>query len=161
MSKPPKNWGHVPRLGNPGLRVVETGRTEQSINKAAKKGFRPLFVNVTPSREVYDTKFIFQNTSTGEIMVDCDVRGPRAEGVEHSHSITYYPYHYPSPFAAYLIPHDLLKDERVWLEDVIEDILAVRGNQGYYPRLASAEAIWDGNAFQIQFDKDDIPMWIG
>jgi hypothetical protein len=159
MAKSPTRWGHVPGP-NPGLPVIHTGRTEKSINKATKQGLRIVLVDVTPSPQVYDTLFLFQNTASGEIAARGDVRGVPS-GWEHIRSTTHYPYQFPSPIAAYLVPPDLPKDTRVWLEDVIEDILAAHGNQGHNPRLASAEAIWNGNTFEIQFDKDDIPMWIG
>ena len=74
----------------------------------------------------------------------------------------YYQYSFDSPFAAYLVPRELENGQRVWLDDVIEDIVAVYGNQGYHPRLESCEAIWQNGDFEIQFDpKNDAPVWLG
>lgn len=74
----------------------------------------------------------------------------------------YYPYHFASPFAAYLVPPDLAIGERVWMEDVIEDIVAAWGNQGCRLRLKYCEATWDGKEFIIHFDpKKDAEIWIG
>lgn len=52
--------------------------------------------------------------------------------------------------------------EEVWLEDLIEDLVAVWGNQGYHPRLPAAPAVWNGSDFYILFDSNrDAPHWIG
>ena len=66
----------------------------------------------------------------------------------------YYQYKFPSPFAAYLVPPDIAEEEAVWLKDVIEDIVAVFGNQGWHPRLESSEAIWINGEFVITFDPE-------
>jgi hypothetical protein len=60
------------------------------------------------------------------------------------------------------LPSDLAVGEEVWLEDLIEDLVAVWGNQGYHPRLATAPAVWNGSDFVIQFDPlRDAAHWIG
>ncbi len=64
----------------------------------------------------------------------------------------YYPYHFPNPFAAYLLPPDLKRGEEVWLEDLIEDIVGSWWNQGDTTRLAAAAAIWYVKKFKILFD---------
>ena len=55
---------------------------------------------------------------------------------------------FSSPFAAYLIPKDVKKGERVLLEDYI----GASWNQGDTFRLESCEAIWNGRALEIQYD---------
>ncbi len=56
------------------------------------------------------------------------------------------------PVAAYLIPEELEQGERVVLEDLIEDIVAVyyahRGGRGT-SRFASCEATWNGSEFEL------------
>jgi hypothetical protein len=64
----------------------------------------------------------------------------------------YYPYHFESPFAAYLIPKDLRIDETVFLEDLIEDVIGGSWNQGDKRRLSSCKAVWDGKEFILQYD---------
>jgi len=64
----------------------------------------------------------------------------------------YYPYHFESPFAAYLIPPDLQIGETVLLEDLIEDVVGSSWNQGDTYRLASCKAIWDGKEFVLLHD---------
>lgn len=62
----------------------------------------------------------------------------------------YYPYHFESPFAAYLVPKDLQIGETVFLEDLIEDVIGGSWNQGDKRRLTSCKAVWDGKEFVLQ-----------
>jgi hypothetical protein len=62
----------------------------------------------------------------------------------------YYPYHFESPFAAYLIPNDLKVGDVVMLEDLIEDVVDKSWNQGDTYRLESCEAVWDGKEFILR-----------
>lgn len=147
------------RKGN--RRVIKTARTVDSINEAARAGMRPLLKPVHPSERVHFMIAVFQNPETGEIQVSGDARYP-PDGVRVIDYTYYYPYHFPNPFAAYLLPPDLIEGEQVWLEDLIEDVVSVWGNQGHHPRLESVVAVWNGRDFEIQFDPDsDAPQWIG
>jgi hypothetical protein len=65
----------------------------------------------------------------------------------------YYPYQFESPFAAYLIPHDLQIGETVFLEDLIEDVIGSSWNQGDAYRLTNCKAIWDGKDFILQYGR--------
>lgn len=145
------------------LRVIKTARTEKAINRAAREGFRPLVKPVIPGEKIHDMVAVFQHKQTGEIRLSGDYRDSADAGYEMVVPyLYYYPYKFPSPFAAYLVPPDLAAGERVWLEDVIEDIVAVWGNQGYQPRLEHAEATWTGEDFTIHFDPDkDAEVRIG
>ncbi len=145
------------------LRVIKTARTFKKINAAAQEGFRPLVKPVIPSPDIHEMVAVSQNTITGEIMLSGDCRYPFDEGYECVVPYTcYYPYHFPQPYAAYLIPADLKEGEQVWIEDLIEDIVAVFGNQGYQPRLKSCEAVWENGNFRILFDPEkDAEVWIG
>jgi hypothetical protein len=145
------------------LRVVKTARTAEAINAAAQEGFRPLVKAVKPSRKIHNWIAVYQHRKTGEIEVCGDCRWLPGEDYDLVIPFHYYyPYHFPEPFAAYLLPADLVDGERVWLEDIIEDIVAVYGNQGWCPRLEACEAIWREGKFIIQFDpKKDAPRLIG
>ena len=145
------------------LRVIKTARTQEAINEAAKEGFRPLVKPVKPSKKIHNMVAVYQHRETGEIEISGDCRMEYGEEYECVLPFrNYYPYLFPEPFAAYLVPADISEDERVWIEDVIEDIVAVFGNQGWHPRLESCEAIWSKGEFKIQFDpKKDAPKLIG
>lgn len=145
------------------LRAIKTARTAEAINAAIKEGFRPLVRPVEPSQEIHDWVAVYQHRVTGEIEVSGDCRWGPGEDYELVLPFrSYYPYNFPEPFAAYLLPSDLAEGERVWLEDIIEDIVAVFGNQGWNPRLESCEAIWTKGNFKILFDPEkDAPRLVG
>lgn len=146
------------------LRVIKTARTEEAINEAAKEGFLPLVKEVIPNEEISNSISVYQHKTTKEIMVRGDFRwSPSPEEWEEVIGWTsYYPYSFPSPFAAYLVPADLKEGEEVWLEDIIEDIVAVYGNQGWYPRLEAYSATWKHGKFDIHFEPEkDAPHLLG
>lgn len=135
------------------LRVIKTARTEAAINKAANHGFRPLIKKVERSEEITAKFAVYQNILTGEIEVVYDYRSFPKEGYEVVIGWTrYVPDIFPSPYAAYLIPKDIVVGERVFLEDLIEDLPGVAWNQGDCFRLKSCEAVWNGADLEILYD---------
>lgn len=143
------------------MRVIATARTVDSINAAAKSGFRPLVKLVVPSPEI-QTKFaVNQNKVTGEIQVVGDYRGHWEADIDQVIPFTFrYPYVWESPFAAYLLPPDLSVGERVYLEDLIEDYVGLTWNQGDVYRLDACEAIWNGTDFEVQYDPVGTPGFV-
>lgn len=144
-----------------GRRVIATGRTEEAINEAARKGLRPLIKAVQPGQEIWAQMLIFQDPLTGEI----EVRGDRRwapGGKELVLFARYYPYSFPSPFAAYLLPSDLKPGEEVWLEDLIEDVVGSHWGQGPKWRLEACAAVWNGEDFELLYDPlRDVQEFIG
>lgn len=152
--------GPASRLGYENCPVIRTARTERAINAAVDEGFFPLIKAVEPNPDVHFMVGIDQDPVSGKIQLLGDVRDYGLNMVMAFRN--YYPYNFPNPFAAYLIPDDLSPGEAVWLEDLIEDIVAIWGNQGYQPRLACAPAIWNGENFEVLFDSTkDADVWIG
>lgn len=136
-------------------RVIRTGRTEESINAAARAGLRPLVKVVRPSDQIFWVLAVYQNSETGAIGVlgpDGNTRFLR-EREPLIEWLPYYPYHFPNPFAAYLLPSDLTAGEEVWLEDLIEDVVAYHGFRDQ-SRLAAAPARWNGEDFEIRYDSN-------
>lgn len=150
-----------------GLRIIKTARTQDTINGAARQGFRPLVKPVIPSARIKGKYSVLQDKETGEITVIDDFTSGtiKADGNRLTTVIGfkfYYPHQFESPFAAYLIPPDLEAGEKVFLEDLIEDIIAGKSNQGDTFRLQACEAIWDGNDMILQFkEKPDIRLMYG
>ncbi len=91
-------------------RIVKTGRTVEEINAAAKQGFRPLVKAVRPSNNIHYRVAVFQDPETGEIESSGDVRfsGRGKRVIDYTY---YYPYHFPNPFAAYLVTNDIAVGE--------------------------------------------------
>jgi len=139
-----------------GLRIIKTARDKASINSAAKNGFTPLIKKVKPSSKIQSKYAVVQNKKTGEIEVIGDYRSDFYSDSDDFEMVInwtdYYPYNFMSPLAAYLIPKDIKKCERVILEDLIEDYVGASWNQGDTYRLESCEAIWNGKDFEIQYD---------
>jgi hypothetical protein len=138
-----------------GLRVIKTARDEESINEAARNGFKPLMKKIIPSDEIRSKYAVFQHKETGEIEVIGDYRGGLRNHNDYAKVIDwtfYYPYSFTSPFAAYLIPQDIQVGERIFLEDLIEDYVGLAWNQGNASRLKSCDAIWNGSDLEIQYD---------
>lgn len=134
------------------LRIIKTARNRESINNAANQGFWPLVKIVVPSNEIKKMFAVLQNPDTGEINVINDFRAIDPTMVKAIPFISHYPYHHESPYSAYLIP-DIDVGERVWIEDVIEDRVFGRSNQGDNYRLLSVEAIWNGSDMEIQYQE--------
>jgi hypothetical protein len=162
MEDLPTRQGVVPEGQEPGdRRVIRTARTVEAINAAADAGLRPLVRAVTPGKQIHYMVAVMQDPATGRVQLSGDCRRRLGGNVVLDYTL-YYPYSFPSPFAAYLVPPDLAAGETVWLDDVIEDVVAVYGNQGYQPRLAACAAVWTGTGFELLFDScRDAPHWIG
>lgn len=151
-----------PHENRKNLRVIKTARTLRAINRAAKQGFIPLVKPVVPSKEISSVFRVLQNRFTREVVVDGDFRSCYDEELwEVAIDWTeHYPYSFPHPFAAYLIPPDIKVGERVWLDDLIQDYVGSNWNQGSCFRLEAWEAVWDGNDFVIDYDPDKDAQFI-
>lgn len=147
--------GFGSRDNSNGLRVIRTARDKDSINNAARNGFKPLLKKVEPSDKIHSKYSVFQNKKTGEIEVIVDYRQDFFDDSDFETVINwtrYYPHNFKSPFAAYLIPQDIKIGERVFIEDLIQDYIGAKWNQGDTFRLESCEAIWNGRDLVIQYD---------
>ena len=146
-------WKKIENVKN--LRVIKTARKDKDINEASKNGFTVIVKKVEPSPEIRAKYAVVQNKNSGEITVIGDFRN----GALSDEALTtlidwtyYYPHNFRSPFAAYIIPEDVLPGERVYVEDLIEDFIGAAWNQGDKFRLESCEAIWNGTELEIQYD---------
>ena len=145
---------------------IETGRTEDEINDAISIGFTPIFREVAPSPNLNKQFRILQNRNSNEIFVDNDGGDPRTGEKKDIHNEDlwqvivpwqeYYPHHFRSPYAAYLIPPGLKPGQKVILKDVIEDYYAgeqhIKGG-GLTNRCASLEAVWNGKDLEIEYNR--------
>jgi hypothetical protein len=143
---------------------IETGRTEDEINEAIGNGFTPVFRDVTPCSELNKRFRILQNRSNKEIFVDEGYpnRGwkRKIEDTELWEVIVpwreYYPHHFDSPYATYLIPPRLKPGQKVILKDVIEDYYSgeqyIKG-EGLTNRCAALGAVWNGQDLEIEYNR--------
>ncbi len=149
------------------LPVIRTARTRVEINLGAMIGERPLVKRVEPTNgRITSFMQVWQNRVSGEISVQSDVRYPGfhenpedwtlvLENLQYDETL-----HLPEPFAAYLVPPDLVVGELVWLEDVIENFIGSVHHGAY--RLRGVEAIWTGDDFDVQYDEStDVTYYLG
>ena len=144
----------IKRLKN--RRVIKTARDLDSINEAAKNGYRPLIKEVKKDPSISSKYTVWQNIVTGHAAVIGDYRGLRIKEDDWEEVIgwtTYYPHNFKSPYAAYLVPPDIVIGERVFIKDLIEDYIGEQWNQGDKWRLESCEAIWNGSEFEILYSR--------
>jgi hypothetical protein len=142
------------------LRVIKTARSKKSINEAAKNGFRLIIKKVEASSLIRSKYSVVQHKKTREIEVINDFQDRLDFDANPDYKTIidwtfYYPYNFESPYAAYLIPPDVKKGQRVMVEDVIEDIVEYISAEGIGHRLQSCEAIWNGKDLILQLEKDD------
>lgn len=139
----------------PGTRMIRTGRTMQEINEAISEGYRALVLPVVPSDKIRNKRAVFRHVDSGALLFSGDYRDEYDKTLEKISDWRYfYPYSWPEPFAAYLLPPDLEEGDTVWLEDLIEDEVASSWNQGDACRLDSCLAVWTGEQFDLLFDRD-------
>jgi hypothetical protein len=162
------------------LIVIKTARDIESINNACREGYFPLIKPVKPLQMIRTKFSVLQNINTGEVEMIKDFRSgknrisyffdeaedePNSEQPEYKTVIDwtyYYPYQFELPFAAYLIPKELKKGKRVFVEDLIEDFIGHAWNQGDTYRLESCEAIWTGSDLEIQYNpRENFSEFIG
>ena len=133
------------------MRLIKTARGIDAINIAIREGLKPLFQQVHSSDNIRIKELVLMNTKTGEVSIAKHnyhgVIRATSENMKKIMGTSYYPYQF-SPYAAYMLPHDLAKGEKVILDDLIEDIICKEHAWGTY-RLDSAEATWDEEKFII------------
>ncbi|MEQ3724174.1 hypothetical protein [Alcanivorax sp.] len=137
-----------------GLPIVQTARTLAALEDGVRRGCRPLFVSTEPQGKVKSKLSIICSTEQKYVQSYTDFRlSTGIAGSESDESVEITIWHDrdrdPSPLAAYLIPPTLSIGARVYIADVIEEIVARTWNQGDSYRLTESEATWEGDGFAI------------
>ncbi len=137
-----------------GLKIIKTARGEEEIQKAIDAGFNVLKYKVEASDNIRITDVYILDKKTGEIEISAYSNDTMMYGTSRGKKIikekTYYPYVFPDT-AAYVLPDALKIDERVIIQDLIEDIVGGSHAWGTY-RQDSAEAVWNGEKFIIDIN---------
>jgi len=155
------------------LRIIKTARGIKDINKAADMGLIPLVKKLKPLKKLFRTTGVFRNKKTNKLEEAEDYVVYEQYGNITSYEDknewelvvpfhSYYPYKFDSQYAAYLIPHDIEKGEKVILEDLIEDYYG-GSFWSHHIRVESLQAIWTGEDFSILYDPktDGVCTWVG
>lgn len=142
------------------LPVVRTVRSLPAMEDGFQRGFRIVVKRTGPVSDIGAKYKVYQHKLTGEVWWTGDFRAecppdgtsdewePVADWFHHRAD-------WPFPLAAYLVPRGLKRGQRVYLEDVIEDVPIAYWNQGDSDRLVSAKAVWNGDDFE--FERFDAP----
>lgn len=155
----------------PGITTIKTARSIEAMQDGFSKGFRPLVKIVRSVTTDIGSKLkVLQHQETGELWVSYDYRHHeprdiymRSDGMVVNRWMLVADWvkarpDYPFPLAAYLIPKGLQAGERLFLDDLIEDIGIPDSGQGDSYRLASAFAVWDGIDFNIEVPRIFPPL---
>ena len=145
-----------------GLRVIRTIRGETAIKAAKDMGLKLLELRAEVSDEFKVKYKKLQHRKTGEIITIGDFReGNGSEWKTLVNWTSENPSKFFSHYAAYVIPKDLKKGERVLINDLITNHVSGRWNQGDVYRLSKSEATWTGEDFYIDVSSYAIGEFIG
>ena len=146
-----------------GLPIIQTARSLAAIEDGVIRGYRPLFVQADYASKVGRKFWVSLPPKSGELIYGSDFRGmvmpPNLEDKKDWPSI-YVKYdsdRNSSPLAAYMIPEDLNPGDRVFVADIIEEIVFQTWNQGDSWRQKRGEAVWTGEVLEIE-RRDSIMM---
>jgi len=148
-----------------GIRVISTIRGETAINAAKEMGLKLLELRAEVSDQFKVKYKKLQHRKTGEIITIGDFRDDNLYSNLGYKTLVDWtsknPSKFFSPYAAYVIPKDLKKEECVLINDVITNHVSGRWNQGDVYRLSKSEAIWTGKYFYIDVSSYAIGEFIG
>lgn len=145
-----------------GLPIIQTARSLAAIEEGVRRGYRPLFVAADYKNGVGTKLWVSFRPEENTILYSGDFRsmvGP-LEGTENgiaSIIVRHDDDRHPSPLAAYMIPPDIRPGDRVYVADIIEEIVLKRWNQGDGWRRVSSDAVWTGEKLEIEH-RDPIRM---
>lgn len=163
------------------MREIETARTVLAINEAADNGYYPLIVAIQPDPRFTQKLNVKQDRLTRKISISSKEQSemtgitrtfnprpnvlkiPGCEEKTVFYTEHFYPYIHRLPFAAYLIPPGIAQYEKVFVSDVIEDVVKSIHHicvptlvTTEYRRLDECEAIWNGDSLELDWDESKI-----
>jgi len=146
------------------LKVIRTIRGETAIKLAKHMGLKLLELRAEVSDEFKIKYKKIKHRITGEIITIGDFRADSRYSWKYKTLVDWTsknPSKFFSPYAAYVIPKDLKKGERVLINDLITNHVSGRWNQGDVYRLSKSEATWTGRGFVINVSSYAIGDIIG
>lgn len=140
---------------DPGCPRIRTIRDFARIQELSEAGARILIKPVTVSPLIKLKAQVWKNKRTGSLQINDDYRWkPNQADCDWELIVPWFTYR-PNPptgiIAAYIIPLKLQPSDRVYIDDIIEDIpQSINDAQGEVGRLDSAFAIWSGQDLIIE-----------
>lgn len=152
-------------LTQSGLPIIQTARSLAAIEDGVIRGYRPLFVKADYASKVGRKFWVSLPPRMRELVYGsefrCMVMPPSLKANKDWPSIivNHDSDRHSSPLAAYMIPEELRSGARVFVADIIEEIVKGNWNQGDSWRMKSGEAIWTGETLEIE--RQDPIMMVG
>ncbi|MAX54860.1 MAG: hypothetical protein CL537_05005 [Alcanivoracaceae bacterium] len=139
-----------------GLPIIQTARSLAAVEDGVRRGYRPVFVASDYSGYVGRKRRFSYWSKANVVLCQSDFRGmvgPLSgyEGGVSSIMVRHDDDRHPSPLAAYMIPDDIKPGDKVYVADIIEEIVGQHWNQGDSWRKISAEAVWNGEALDMNY----------
>lgn len=144
------------------LRIVQTIYNVSDLNAATRNGLLTLVKNIEPNANLYYRELLLKNFETGEYVTvpsrQFAVQYGKTKTFPENEwqlitSYTKYarPKRLSQKWAAYVLPEKPKLGERLFIEDIIEDILADRF---WYKTIIaqSGEAVWNGADLEIDME---------
>jgi hypothetical protein len=145
------------------LPVISTARNVYEINEAVEDGYNVIVKEIIDNPEIGSSYTLIKDKEG----VYYEISDPRGFGYKYYQEgnetiIDFKRYNNLSnriPYAAYIIPKDLKVGTRVFLEDIIENIVHTMHHG--CTRLNKCEAVFNGKDFDIDFSRKDIIQLVG
>lgn len=139
-----------------GLPIIQTARSLAAIEDGVRRGYRPLFVGADYKGDVGKKLCVSYYSKANAVFYQSDFRAMfgAIDGSDNGVSsimVRHDDERDPSPLAAYMIPPELNPGDKVFVADIIEEIVRERWNQGDSWRLTSSEAVWTGEKLEIEY----------
>lgn len=142
------------------LPIIKTMRSLEAMADAQVRGFDLVFKDAGEGSTFGPEKYlVYQHKPTGKLWWSGDYRNPaptveEACGSDSNEWKMVRDWFYarpdrPFPLAAYAVPRDLKLGARIFIDDVIEDVLQTTWNQGNSVRIVSGAATWNGTDFDL------------
>jgi len=131
-------------------RVIKTARSIDEINLAKDEGLNFVMKKVQGDPKFHSKMAILQDPETKSLYGITDYREEYNSEDVVLDFFSYRTDSQESPFAAYLVPKDIVQGERVYILDLIENIEVANWNQGDAYRQQRGYATWNGSGFDIE-----------
>lgn len=154
------SYDEIVRIEGKDLVRIQTMRSLEAMADAEERGFELVFGDTGIDNDYGDVKYIvYRNRATGKLLWSTDFRSTfvpsessgeaGSVGLELLKGWFWARTDRPFPMAAYAVPKELTIGSRVYLEDLIEDVLWESWNQGNSERIISWSATWNGQRFDV------------
>jgi hypothetical protein len=159
-------------LGNENeLRVIKTVYEADLLNEFISGGRTYIIRDIKRTQKLYSERLLLRNYDTGmfeevparEFFVQYGTRMSFPENqweLVRDYKIYFRDRKNPHPWAAYILPENVKIGERLYIDDIIEDILMEKFWNSKYA-ASDGECVWNGSDIEIDMSLYDRVFLIG